>query len=207
MPAGRPREFDIDKAVDRAMILFWRNGYEGTSLSDLTDGLGITRPSLYAAFGSKQGLFRKVLERYVEVPSRYVTDALKAPSAREVAERLFQGCIELNTNPRHPGCLMVRDAQACGAGTVAVKQELAVKLADGERAIAGRFKQAKSDGDLPRDCNPDDLARYVRSVIYGIAVQASAGATKQDLRKVADVVLRTWPENRKPASRRSSHAR
>ena len=75
------------KAVDRAMILFWRKGYEGTSLSDLTGGLGITRPSLYAAFGSKQGLFRKVLERYVEVPSRYVTDALKAPSAREVAER------------------------------------------------------------------------------------------------------------------------
>jgi AcrR family transcriptional regulator len=204
MPLGRPREFDIDKAIERAMILFWRKGYEGTSLTDLTRSLGITRPSLYAAFGDKQGLFRKVLNRYVEGPSRYVTDALNAPTAREVAEQLFRGAIELNTNPRHPGCLMVRDAQACGAATETVKGELAARLLDGEHAIADRFRQAKKDGDLPADCNPADLARYVRSIVYGMAVQAAAGATRSELRNVAELALRTWPRGRTRRTRRAS---
>jgi AcrR family transcriptional regulator len=207
MPAGRPREFDIDKAIDRAMTLFWRKGYEGTSLTDLTGTLGITRPSLYAAFGSKEGLFRRALDRYVERPSRYVIDALEAPAARQVAERLFRGAIELNTNPRHPGCLMVRDAQACGAEADLVKRELAARLLEGERAIAERFKRAKAEGDLPDDCNPADLARYVRSVVYGIAVQAAAGATAKELHKVADLALRSWPQNGKRGRRRASRAR
>jgi len=197
MPAGRPREFDVAKATDRAMTLFWRRGYDGTSLFDLTEALGISRPSLYAAFGSKQGLFRKVLDRYLEGPSRYVVEALKAPSARQVAEQLFYGAIKLNTNSRHPGCLMVRDAQACGTEAEMVKRELAAKLLEGERAIANRFRRAKIDGDLPGDCNPADLARYVRSVVYGLAVQAAAGATAKELRKVADLALQAWPRNKK----------
>ena len=207
MPAGRPREFDIDKAIDGAMILFWRKGYEGTSLTDLTEALNITRPSLYAAFGSKQGLFRKALQRYVDGPSRYVGEALKAPTAREVVSRLFHGAIALNTNPRHPGCLMVRNAQACDIGAEPIRREVAARLLDGEHAIANRFRRARADGDLPADCNPAELARYVRSVIYGIAVQANAGATRRDLQKVADLVLRTWPQNRKRGPRRASRAR
>ena len=209
--AGRPREFDIDKAIDRAMTLFWRQGYEGTSLSDLTNALGITRPSLYAAFGSKKGLFLKALDRYVEGPSRYVLEALKAPSAIKVAKHLFRGAIELNTNAHHPGCLMVRNAQACGLETEAVRRELATKLIEGERAIADRFKRAKAESDLPDDANPVDLARYVRSVVYGIAVQAATGATAKELHRVADLALRTWPRNIQPKNkkrgpRRASYA-
>lgn len=203
MPAGRPREFDIDKAIERAMNLFWRQGYEGTSLTDLTKALGVTRPSLYAAFGSKERLFRKALDRYVDVPSRYVTEALQAATAREVAERLFEGAIVLNTDMRHPGCLMVGNARACGVEMDEVRQDVATRLLDGERAIAARFRKAKTDGDLPPDCDAADLARYVRSVIYGIAVQAASGATRAQLRKVAKVALNNWPRDKNAARRRS----
>lgn len=193
MPLGRPREFDIERAIDRAMELFWRKGYEGTSLADLTKALGITRPSLYAAFGSKKELFRKALDRYVEGPSAYVAQALDAPSAREVAELMLRGAIELNCNPRHPGCLMVQGALACGPESEPVRKELAARRSGGERAILERLKRAKADGDLPRDAIPADLARYLRSVVYGIAVQAAGGATREELHKVADTALLAWP--------------
>src|SRR6266852_3492764 len=115
MPRGRPRAFDIDKALDRALGVFWRKGYEGTTLSDLTEAMGINRPSLYAAFGSKEGLFRKALDRYAEGPAAYVREALNEPTARAVAERLLGGAADLLTDPRHPrGCLAVQGALACG---------------------------------------------------------------------------------------------
>lgn len=203
MPAGRPREFDIDKAIERAMTLFWRKGYERTSLTDLTDAMGITRPSFYAAFGSKQGLFRKVLERYVDGPSRYVADSLEAPTARATAEQLLRGAIRVNTDERHPGCLLVQDVQAGGAKTEPVKRSLIAMLLAGERAIANRFRRARAEGDLPGDASPTDLARYIRSVVYGIAVQAAAGATARELHKVVDLTLRAWPDSKQPASRRT----
>src|ERR1700674_4986058 len=94
---GRPRAFDVDQALDRALHLFWRKGYEGTSLSDLTRAMGINRPSLYAAFGDKETLFRKALDRYVEGPDAYLGEALKQPTARAVTERLLRGTAELLT--------------------------------------------------------------------------------------------------------------
>src|SRR5436309_1319981 len=96
---GRPRTFNIDEALDRALQVFWRKGYEGTSLSDLTRAMGINRPSLYAAFGDKQALFRKVLDRYAEGPAAYVREALQEPTARAVVERLLGGSIDLLTGP------------------------------------------------------------------------------------------------------------
>jgi AcrR family transcriptional regulator len=195
MATGRPREFDVDQAVDRAMKLFWRKGYEGTSLTDLTETLGITRPSLYAAFGNKEGLFRKALDRYVEGPSGYIAEAFKAPTARAAAEQILRGAVKLNTNPRHPGCLMVHGALACGSEGEAVRRDLNARRMAGERAIARRFDQAKASGDLPADSDPKDLARYLRSVVYGIAVQAAGGATRKELSKVVDLALLAWPES------------
>src|SRR5713226_9446609 len=109
MPAGRPRAFDIDEALDRALNVFWRKGYEGTSLPDLTRAMGINRPSLYAAFGNKSALFSKVLDRYAQGQACHVRDALAEPTARAVAEKLLSGTIDLLTDPGHPhGCLYVQ---------------------------------------------------------------------------------------------------
>src|SRR5882724_2242913 len=114
MSVGRPRAFDIEKALDRAVDVFWRKGYEGTSLSDLTEAMGINRPSLYAAFGNKEDLFRKVLDRYSDGPAAYVREALNEPTAKAVAERLMRGAAEVLTNPRNPsGCLIVQGALSC----------------------------------------------------------------------------------------------
>ena len=109
MRTGRPREFDVDKALDRALRVFWRKGYEGASLPDLTQAMRINRPSLYAAFGNKEALFRKAIDRYVEGPGAFVREALQQPTAKAVVENLFRGTIKLVTDSRYPrGCFMVQ---------------------------------------------------------------------------------------------------
>ena len=195
MPRGRPREFDVDQALDRALMLFWRKGYEGTTLPELTRAMGINRPSLYAAFGSKEGLFRKALDRYDEGPSAYQSEALKEPTARAVAQRLLDGAIAVMTDRRNPrGCLMVQGALACGEAAESVRKELISRRLASEAAIRERFERALSDGDLPADAHPADLARYIVAVLQGIAVQAVGRASRAELRRVAEMALRAWPE-------------
>src|SRR6202162_4156030 len=107
---GRPRSFDTDRALDRALQVFWRKGYEGATLADLTKAVGVNRPSLYAAFGDKEALFRKALDRYLNGPAAYIQEALKEPTARAVVERLLRGAADLNTAPRNPGgCVTVQE--------------------------------------------------------------------------------------------------
>jgi AcrR family transcriptional regulator len=194
VPRGRPREFDVDKALDRALWVFWRKGYEGASLPDLTKAMGINRPSLYAAFGSKEGLFRKALDRYADGPAAYVREALNAPTARAVAERLLGGAIDLATDRRNPrGCLMVHGALACGEAVESVRRELVARRAATEAAVRRRFERAAAEGDLPADSDPAGLARYVLTVIQGMAVQAAGGAKREQLRPLVKMALRAWP--------------
>ena len=195
MPRGRPREFDVDQALDHALAVFWRKGYEGASLPDLTRAMGVNRPSLYAAFGNKEALFRRVLDRYAEGPAGCMREALNEPTARAVAERLLRGASDRLTDPRGPhGCLLVQGALACGEAAESVRQELASRRLAGEVAVRQRFERALADGDLPGDTDPADLARYVVTVIRGMAVQAAGGASRKDLRRVAEMALRAWPE-------------
>ena len=194
MPKGRPREFDIEKALDRALKVFWRKGYEGATLADLTRAMGINRPSLYAAFGSKEALFRKALDRYAEGPAAFSSEALEEPTARAVAERLLSGAIDLLTAPRNPqGCLMVQGALACGEAAESVRRELVSRRAAVETAVRQRLERARADGDLRADEDPADLARYMVTVIRGMAVQAASGTGREELRRVAQMALRSWP--------------
>jgi AcrR family transcriptional regulator len=191
---ARPREFDADKALDCALKVFWRKGYEGSSLADLTEAMGINRPSLYGAFGSKEELFRKAVDRYAEGPAAYVRDALAQPTARAVAERWLRGSVELLGDRHHPrGCLVVQGALACSAETDSVRKELTARRAKTEAAMCLRFERAIADGDLPADSNAADLARYLAMVTQGMAVQAAGGANRDELERVAEIALRAWP--------------
>jgi AcrR family transcriptional regulator len=191
---GRPRAFNVEEALDRALEVFWQRGYEGASLDTLTGAMGISRPSLYAAFGDKEGLFRKALDRYAEGPSSFARDALKEPTARGVVERLLMGAVKMQADPNTPpGCLMVHGALACGEGTDSIRHELNSRRAADEAALRRRLVRAKAEGDLPPDANAADLARYVLTVVRGMAVQAAGGAKLQELRRVALIALRAWP--------------
>ena len=202
MNTGRPREFDIDQAVERALGLFWRRGYDGTSLSDLTEALGITRASLYAAFGNKEGLFRRVVDRYEARAGAYRSAADRAPTALEAVRLLLNGPVELHGNRQNPpGCLGVQGALACAAESEAVRNDLAARRERGEAAIRRRLQRAAKEDDLPADEAPADLARYLSALIYGMAVLAAGGASRRELQGVADVAFRHWPKAK--ASRRA----
>lgn len=197
MALGRPRTFDIDEALNRALYVFWRKGYEGTSLTDLTEAMGINRPSLYAAFGNKEALFRKAFDRYVEEKGAYIRNALAAPTAREVVERLLLDGADMLTEPNSPaGCLAVQGALSCGDDADCIRQELAHRRAEAEGWVRERFERAKAEGDLPPASDPADLARFVATVAQGMAVQASSGATREDLRRVAQTALLALPLRR-----------
>ena len=190
---GRPRAFDPDVALDRAMHVFWAKGYEGASLSNLTRAMRINRPSLYAAFGNKEELFRKVLDRYVDGPLAYFGKALTAPNARDVIEQIFFGAARMASDPRLPaGCLMVQGALACGDASV--RKETAGRRATSEVALRRRLQRAKREGDLPKNADPAELARYVMTVLQGMAVQGADGASPDQLRRVAQIALRAWPK-------------
>lgn len=198
MSRGRPREFDPDSVLDAALEVFWRKGYEGASLPDLTGAMGINRPSLYAAFGNKEQLFRAAVDRYVGSAASQVRRALERPTARAVAKELFDATINLVTDPKNPrGCLLVQGALACSDDSEPVRLDLLARRQAHEAAIRKRFERAAAEGDLPADANPADLARFVATFQRGIAVQAAGGATHQELRRVAELALRAWPKGRR----------
>jgi AcrR family transcriptional regulator len=191
---GRPREFDPDKALDVALHVFWSRGYEGASMADLTEAMGITKPSLYAAFGNKEELFRKALDRYVDGPGGYVQVALAKPTVREVVEHLLFQAADAVTDPNNPpGCLAVQGALTCGEAAESIKQELMSRRASGEEDLRQRFERAAAEGDLPAGSDPADLARYVSAILQGMAVQAAGGTSRAQLRKIAEITLRSWP--------------
>jgi AcrR family transcriptional regulator len=190
---GRPRAFDPDVALDRAMHVFWAKGYEGASLSDLTRAMRINRPSLYAAFGNKEQLFRKVLDRYMNGPLAWFGKALATPKAREMVEQIFLGTARMAEDPRiPPGCLLVQGALACGSASA--RKEVAARRLAAEVAMRRRLQRAKREGDLPKNADPAELAHYVMTVIRGMAVQAAGGASRDQLRRVAEIALRAWPK-------------
>ena len=192
---GRPRAFDPDEALNAALKVFWKKGYEAASLTDLTQAMGINRPSLYAAFGDKEALFRKVVERYVSGTACHFQQALGEATARAVVERLLRGSVDLATDPTKPGgCLLVQGAPSLGDRGDRVRAELGARLQDGEMSLRRRLRRARAEGDLPKSADPADLARYVVTVNQGLAIQAALGASRADLLRVVATALRAWPK-------------
>ncbi|WP_055478458.1 TetR/AcrR family transcriptional regulator [Sphaerimonospora mesophila] len=193
-PVGRPRGFDVDEALERAMLVFWEHGYEGAGLAKLTEAMGISTTSMYAAFGNKEELFRKALERYTEGPGAYLTRALEEPTALGVATAILAGTIRTTTRPAHPhGCLGVQGALATGDPGRGVRDLLAAWRNNGCSRLRERFQRAVDDGDLPAETDPGLLARYVTTLAFGIAVQTASGVDRDELQEMADAALRNWP--------------
>lgn len=191
---GRPRGFDADAALDRAVEVFWRQGYEGASLSDLTDAMGINRTSMYAAYGNKEELFRRAVARYAEAEMAYARDALTRPTAYAVIEAFLRANADALTRPgRPPGCLSVQGGLAEGGDNGHVAQFLARSRLTGEQALADRLARAVTEGDLPPGTDPLSLARYVMVVSEGNAVHAAAGADRAALHATVDIALRAVP--------------
>ena len=194
MRTGRPRSFCKEEALDKAMTVFWRQGYEGASMADLTKAMGINPPSLYACYGSKEGLFKAVLERYDQRRETFMAGVLARPSAADVAEAYLMGVAEFAADTKGgnpPGCLMVQGG--ISGGDTVIPDTLARHRAEKEAMLRARFDDAKAGGDLPGNSDPAALARYLMVMANGICVQAAAGATPKELREVAMIALTNWP--------------
>ncbi|MEW1722567.1 TetR/AcrR family transcriptional regulator [Streptomyces sp. NPDC093109] len=193
-PIGRPRGFDADAALERAVLVFWEHGYEGASLATLTDAMGISTTSMYATFGNKEELFRKALERYTEGPGAYLARALEEPTALDAATAILTGTVRTTTRPAHPqGCLGVQGALAASDSGRGVRDLLAAWRNNGCASVRERFRRAVDEGDLPPGADPALLARYITTLAFGIAVQAASGIGRDELQEMADAALRNWP--------------
>jgi AcrR family transcriptional regulator len=191
---GRPREFEIDDAIDKATALFWRNGYEGTSLSDLTKTIGISPPSFYFAFGSKEALFRRAIERYFVEQNTIAEAAFRQPTARAVATHFLYGYADVLTDPGHaPGCLAMNSALPSAAGAP-LREWLAGLREQMRQRLWDRFAEAREVERFPPGMDADALSRLVLILAWGMAVEAQSGATRTDLRRAIALALPVWPD-------------
>ena len=198
---GRPREFDVEEALAAALKVFWRKGYDGASLTDLTEAMGVTRPSLYCAFGNKEALFKKALDLYEREKLAFIDKALEAPTGREAVERFLNNACDLYAaDPETRGCMGVNSVLSCqGAASESVKQELIDRGLDVQSRLRARLERAKAEGELG-DADPAALALYIVTVGQGIALQASTGAKRKALKQVVATALQAVPAGRKSAA-------
>ncbi|GAA2573722.1 TetR/AcrR family transcriptional regulator [Winogradskya consettensis] len=189
-PERGRRAFDPLVALNAAKEVFWRYGYEGASLTDLTTAMGINKPSLYAAFGSKQELFEKVIQAYAADDMAYARAAMEQPTAYEVAAALLHDNAIAVTRPDcPPGCLSIQGGISTGPANASVTEFLATSRLAGEALLADRFRRAVDTGDLPRDTDPAALARFLMIVTEGQAIHATAGVSRADLQASASLAL------------------
>ena len=194
---GRPRTFDIDDALEQALRVFWKRGFLDASLAELTEAMGLNKPSLYAAFGDKEQLYLRALERYVEQRlSRQAVALESEPEAPRAIERFLRGLAALYTDPRNPGgCFIVNGtADLGGAGMpAAVEARLREALQANEARLKSRLQRARADGQLAADAQPDQLASFYMATVAGLGVLAKAGARRARLDAVVDQAMRAWP--------------
>ena len=190
---GRPRAFDRDAALRTAMELFWRHGYEGTSVAMLTNAIGITPTSLYAAFGSKDGLFNEAIDLY-DAPGTTPTDrALTRTGTRDAIETALRANADAYTDPATPpGCMIVLSAVNLGAGHDHVGRMLEQRRRRVLDTIRARIERGIAEGDLPSGLDAVAAASYVQTVLHGLTIQARDGCTRERAHAVVDAAMGGW---------------
>ena len=185
---GRHRAFDMEEAVSAATRLFWR-GYDRTSLTDLTDALGIGPASFYFAFGSKEALFRRVVDRYIAFQADAFERAFQATTSRAAAEALLRGYVDVVTDPGHaPGCLVVNSSPSTDASDA-----LRRWLAEHREILRIRLEQRFSNDLANAGGDPRSMARFVATLAGGLAVEAGTGATKEELYDAVAFGMKAFP--------------
>jgi len=190
---GRPREFSPEEALAAALRVFWTRGYEGASLTDLTDAMGITRPSLYAAFGNKEALFRKALDLYERDKLTYIGEAMKEPTARAVAEYLLHGSVETATGGECRGCMGVISSVACQSVEPSIRDDVNNRAESAKKLIVARMQRAINEGEFTIPATAEAMTRYLLAIMQGISVQAQSGASRDELMEVVEAALTAWP--------------
>lgn len=212
-PRGRPRSFDREQALERAMEVFWEHGYEATSIADLTSAMGINPPSLYAAFGDKEKLFMEAIERYQRQRGEALERAFEEePTARGAVERLLKETAERLSCCGVPrGCMLVMSATNCSADSAHVQDALIERRLALKAKLNGRIERAVLEGELPRATDAAQLAEFYAMVIQGMSLQARDGASCASLLGTVATAMRAWPvpaaggatkTARRPAARR-----
>lgn len=193
---GRPRGFNRDKALDCALRLFWDNGFEATSVSDLTQAMQITPPALYNAYGDKKRLFLEAVGRYEQNVGCFAQKALAGETtARQAVEQLLRGAVKAFANPASPkGCLVVLGAINCTLESSDIYLELAERRRNAEMAVRARIAAGRIAGELADDTDVEALAGMVTSTLFGLALKAKDGASKTQLYKIVDQMMRMWPD-------------
>ena len=191
---GRPREFCVDQALAEALHVFWAKGYDGASMTDLTEAMGITKPSLYAAFGNKEALFHKALDLYEQEKLEYGRAALEQPTARKVAEYYLRNAIDVHGGASDPkGCMGLISSLACSPEAESIKADVVRRRASSQRLLVERFERAKAEGDIPAHVDAEGLTSVLYALLQGITVQAGAGATHAELERLVDTSMTLWP--------------
>lgn len=199
MKAGRKRTFDKTEALDKAMRVFWLNGYSGTSVNDITEALGINKPSLYAAFGNKEQLFATALDHYMSQYGAPLLERLTQPADAPLTVRMrayLLGIVNLVSNKESPkGCLFVRSS--CESGSAAMPKDVSISLHDmgliAEQALTEFLEAEQKQGQLLPSANPRDIAGYLLSVMYGLSVLARRGKIRKELDKIVEFTIDTLP--------------
>ena len=191
---GRPLSFDPQAALASAMLLFWRHGYEATSLSKLTRAMGISPPSIYAAYGDKKGLFRAVVKLYLAQPLTPVEIIGRAANSEAAARMMVEGAAIAYTGAdTPPGCLLANAAIAVSAEADDIREELATIRQTIEQALSDKIEADIKKGELPPTTDADGLAAYVITVIQGLSIIARDGATRTKLLRIAQLAMAVWP--------------
>ncbi len=203
---GRPRTFDIDFALDRAVEVFWKHGFQDASMHELTEAMGLSKPSLYAAFGDKEALYLKTLERYVQLLIERHAAALNGEAdGRRAVEGFLRSLAKMLADPALPGgCFIINGTADCGGSTIPATVELALRAAlqGSEMMVLDRLVRAQREGDLPEAAMPEALAAMFGSLIAGLAVLAKSGASEAKLNTVIDTAMAVWPPAAPPARKR-----